>query len=144
MKNFVAEFQDVFTLYLKLAEELTKIMNVDDSKDPQALVRAILENRDCLDRITQMNTRVLQLSDAWQKCRAHLDPESRDKARNLAEAAKAQAMRLQELCSVKTQKLQTTRDKLETNLAETGKGSRYLKSMNPTKSNYPKFIDSLY
>jgi hypothetical protein len=144
MKNFIAEFQDVFTLYLKLGEELTKIINVDDSKDPQALVRAILENRDCLDRIAQMNTRVLHLSDAWQKCRTHLDPESRDKAQNLAEAAKAQAMRLQELCSVKTQKLQTVRDKLGTNLEEIGKGSQYLKSMKPTKSNYPKFIDSLY
>jgi hypothetical protein len=144
MKNLVAEFQDVFTLYLQLGEELTRIMNIDDSKDPQALIKAILQNRNCLDRITQMNARVVHLSESWEKCRTHLDPESRNRARNLAEAAKAQAVRLQELCSIQAQKLQTIRDKLGKNLAEIGKGSRYLKSMKPSKSNYPKFIDSMY
>ena len=144
MKNLVSEFQDVFALYLKLGEDLTKVMSVDESKDPSAFVKAILRNRNSLERIAQMNSRVMQLSDAWEKCREQMDPINREKARALVEAAKSQAKRLQELCSIHAQKLQVVRDRAGRNLAELGKCSRYLKSMRPPKSNYPKFIDSLY
>lgn len=144
MKNLVSEFQDVFNLYCRLGEELTRIMDIDDSKDSQVLVKAILENHDCLDRITQMNSRVMQLSETWGNCRAHFDPESRNKICNLAEASKAQAVRLQALCNIQAQKLQMLRDTLRKDLAELGKATQYLKSVKPTKGNYPKFIDSLY
>jgi hypothetical protein len=144
MNNFASEFQDVFQLYLKLGEELEKLMDVKDSKDSQALVRFILQNRDCLVRVEQMNSRVRQLSDDWRKCRDKLDPKSRNEARNLAEAARAQAVRLKNLCTIQAQKLETARDKLGKGLAEIGKGTRFLKSIKPIKNNYPKFIDSLY
>jgi hypothetical protein len=144
MNNLADEFRDVFNLYIKLGEELTGIMDVDDSKDAQVLIKSILQNRDCLERITQMNSRVMQLSDNWAKCRNHLDPESRSEACDLAAAAKAQAVRLQELCRVQTEKLQRVRDDLGKNLAEIGKGSQFLKSIKPVKNNYPKFVDSLY
>jgi hypothetical protein len=144
MKNLVSEFQDVFTLYLKLGEDLTKIMSIDDSMDPNAFVKAVLQNRNSLERISQMNSRVMQLSEAWGKCRETMPPETREMVHSLVEAAKTQAKRLQELCGIHARKLQVVRDKLGDNLAELGKGARYLKSMKPSKNNYPKFIDSLY
>jgi archaellum component FlaC len=139
-----AEFRDVFTLYIKLGEELTKIMDVGNSEDPQVLADAILKNRECLDRIEQMNSRVLRLSSDWQQHRNNLDQESEKEVRDLSDATRAQVRRLQELCSMHVQKLQNTRDKLQKDLAEIGKGAQYLKSTTPTKNNYPKFIDSLY
>ncbi len=144
MNALAAGFQDVFRVYLKLSEELTKIINAGDSNDPQALAKSILQNRDCLARIEQMNSSVFQLSDEWQKCRGSIDAKSRNEIRKLAEAAKAQAVRMKELCSIHVQKLQIARDKLEKDLVELGKGARYLESIKPAKNNYPKFIDSLY
>jgi hypothetical protein len=144
MKNIVSEFQEVLALYLKLGEDLTKIMSIDDSKDPGAFIKAILQNRNSLEQIAQMNSRVLQLSTAWKKCSIHLDPQVREKVRSLAEASRVQAEHLQELCSLHAKKLQTVRDKLGENLAELGKGTRYLNSIKPPKNNYPKFIDSRY
>ncbi len=144
MIALAAEFRDVFQLYLKLGEEFTNIMNAGDSKDPQALAKSILQNCDWLARIEHMNSRMLQLSGEWRKCRGSLDAKSRDELGDLAEAARAQAVRLKELCGIQIQKLQIARDKLEKDLAELDKGARYLKSVKPAKNNYPKFIDSLY
>jgi len=139
-----AEFHDVFKLYIRLGEELTKIMNVGNSEDPQVLSRTILKNRECLERIEQMNSRVLQLSNDWKQHRDELDPDSEKNIHTIAEAARAQVVRLQELCGKHMQKLNTARDNLEKDLAEVGKGAQYLKSTTPPKNNYPKFIDSLY
>ena len=144
MKDLITEFQDVFTLYLKLGEELTKVLSINDTKDPRILVQSILQNRNCLDRIAQMNSRVMHLSDAWKKCRADLDPDSRKKIGDLAEAARTQAARLQELCGDQANKLQMACDELGEKLGEIGKGARYLDSMKPPKHNYPKFIDSMH
>lgn len=139
-----AEFRDVFNLYIKLGEELAKITDVGNSEDPQALAEAILKNRECLNRIQQMNSRILQLSSDWQQHRKSLDQESEREIRALTDATRAQVKQLQELCSIHVQKLQNTRDKLQQDLAEIGKGAQYLKSTTPAKNNYPKFIDSLY
>jgi hypothetical protein len=144
MTIFISEFQDVFQGYLTLADDLTKIMDVDDSQDPHILVQSILQNCDCLNRIDQMNLRVLKLTDDWEKHCADSDQCSREEASKLIEAAKAQAVRLQILCTIKSQKLQSLRDVLGKNLEELGKGAQYLKSLKPAKNNYPKFIDSRY
>jgi len=144
MNTITADFQDVFSLYLRLGEDLTRILDVDDSKGSQALVESILENRECLARIEQMNARVLQLSESWEKCRIDLDPESQNKIRDLAQASRNQALRLKELCARHAQKIQETRDLLGGKLEELGKGARYLQSVKPVKNNYPKFVDSIY
>jgi hypothetical protein len=144
MNALACDFQDVFQLYLRLGQDLTRILNEDNSADPQALVQSILGNRDCLVRIEQMNSRVLELSDNWEKCRDNLDPSSINEIRDLAQAAKAQAIRLKELCGIHTQKLQITRDELCSRMAELNKADQHLKSLKPIKTNYPKFIDSQY
>jgi hypothetical protein len=143
MTIFISEFQDVFQGYLALADDLTKIMDVDDSQDPNILVQSTLQNGDCLNQIVQMNSRVLKLTDDWEKHCAN-SPHSREEVSKLMEAAKAQAVRLQTLCTIKSQKLQSLRDALGKNLEELGKGAQYLKILKPAKNNYPKFIDSRY
>jgi hypothetical protein len=144
MSAIVTEYKEVFQLYLRLGRELTKIMDIDDTKNPQVFVESILANRDYMTRIEQLNARVLQLSEDWEKYRSSIDPEMEEQIRELATAAKAQAVQLKELCSIHAQRLQIIRDKLEKDLAEIGKGAEYLKSVKPIKNNYPKFIDSLY
>ncbi len=144
MSSLITEFQEVFQLYLRLGEKLAKILNIGDSQNPQALAESILQNRDCLVRIEQMNLQILQLSSDWEKCRETLDSESRGEICKLAEAAKSQAIRLKELCNIHSEKLKIARDKLGKDLSEIGKGVQYLKTIKPVKNNYPKFVDSLY
>ena len=144
MNTLTADFQDVFSLYLRLGEELTRVLDVEDSKDPQALVESVLENQDCLARIEQMNARILQLSESWGKCRDQLDPDSQIKIRDLAQASRAQALRLKDLCAKHAQKIQATRDQWGRKLDELARGARYLQSVKPVKNNYPKFVDSVY
>jgi hypothetical protein len=144
MNALAAEYQDVFKLYLRLSQDLAGIMDENNSQNPQQLIESILRNCDSLTRIEQMNSRIMQLSDACDKCRADLDLKSQEEIRNLAQAAKAQAIRLKELCGIHAQKIQATRDRLDKRMVEIGKGSQFLKSIKPIKNNYPKFIDSLY
>jgi hypothetical protein len=144
MNALAAEYQEVFQLYLKLGRELAKILEVDYAKHPNAYVESILENREHLTRIEQMNAQVMRLSEDWEKHRMDMDPEGQNGVREIAGAAKEQAVRLKELCSIHAQRLQTVRDKLGKELAEIGKGAEYLKSVKPIRNNYPKFIDSLY
>jgi hypothetical protein len=144
MTNLASEFRDVCNLYARLGEELASITATDDALGSQALIQSILDNRDCLDRIAQMQSRIMQLSEDWKKVRPYLDSELRDETQDLAAAARAQVLRLQELCATQIQKLEQTRDSLGRNLSELGKGTQFLKSIKPANSNYPKFIDSLY
>jgi hypothetical protein len=143
MNALAAEYQDVFKLYFRLSQELARILDENDTK-PHAHVESILQNRDSLAQIEQLNSRVLQLSDACKKCNADLDPKSQQEIQNMAQTAKAQAIRLKELCSIHAQKIQAAQDKLSGRLAEIRKGAQCLQSMNPIKYNYPKFIDSVY
>jgi hypothetical protein len=144
MTTYIAEFQEVFHGYLRLADDLAKIMDVDDPQNPQILVQSILKNCSCLNRIVQMNTRVIRLSEEWEKQSNQSDPQSRNEVSKLIEAAKAQAVRLQTLCSISSEKLENLRDDLGKSLEELGKGAQYLKSIKPVKNNYPKFIDNNY
>ena len=144
MKNFAAEFRDIFSLYVKLGEELSKILNTGEANDSQTMVRSLLKNNDRLMQISQMNSRIAKLSDDWMECRLHLAPAEREEADKMAAAAKDQALRLQELCRTHIQKLQDVHNKLKNNLQELGKGARYARGLKLTQSNYPKFIDSSY
>jgi hypothetical protein len=138
------EFRDLIALYQSLGEELARIVRADDPGDPQALVQTILLNRECFERISQMGARVAQLSDRWKKSRADLESGTRDETSKLVEAAKCHAARMHAMCTIHAEKLKITRARLENCLAETGKGSQYLKSLKPAKNNYPKFIDSMH
>ena len=109
MNALAIEYQDVFQLYLKLGKELSKIMDMDDINNPQVFVESILANHDCMIRIEQVNSRILRLFEDWEACRTSIDPEMQDEVRELARAAKAQAVQLRELCSICAQRLQAVR-----------------------------------
>ena len=144
MTNIASEFRAVSYIYLHLEQELERLINTTVPEEPTALVEATLTSRDCLDRIEQMHSRVLELSAKWKKCRASLEPETREDISRLAETLRALSIRLSELCGIQTGRLQTIREKLGKDLAQLEKGAQYLRSVKPEKSNYPKFIDSLY
>jgi hypothetical protein len=139
-----SEFLDLIALYRNLEEELAQVVQADDARDPQVLVQSILLNRECFERINRMGAQVAQLSDRWKKNRPDLDSATRDETCQLIEAAKSHAARMHEMCTIHSEKLKIIRAQLEDNLAVTGKGSQYLKSLKPAKNNYPKFIDSMH
>lgn len=144
MHTLAAEFQDVLRLYVKLAEDLAGIVDVDEAKDPQALVKSILNNRECLTQIQAVNARILRLYGIWEKGQGSYDPATCEEIRGYAQAAKAHALRLQDMCGIQAQRVQLRRDQLAKQIQEIGNGARYLKMLNPVQTNYPKFIDSAY
>ncbi len=144
MHDIKSQFLDLIALYQELENDVSRIMRIDDSGDPQALVQSVLQNENCLARIAQMSSRVDQVSDGWKKCRVHLDGKTREETQQLANAARSQAARLQELFGFHAERICALRSRLEKDLAEIGKGAQYLKVLKPAKNNYPKFIDSLH
>ena len=109
MNALAIEYQDVFQLYLRLGKELAKIMDTESISNSQDFVESILANHDCLIRIEQVNSRILQLFEDWETCRTGIDPQMQDKLRQLAQAAKAQAVQLRKLCGIYAQRLQQAR-----------------------------------
>ena len=107
MNALAIEYQDVFQLYLRLGKELAKIMDIDDIGNPQGFVESIFTDHECMIRIEQVNSRILQLFEDWEACRTNIDPEIQDEVRELARAAKAQAVQLRRLCNIYAQRLQT-------------------------------------
>ena len=109
MNALAIEYQDVFQLYLRMGMELAKIVDIDDTTNPQALVESILPNHDCLIRIELVNSRILRLFEDWEACRTSIDPEMQDEVLEIARAARAQAVQLRKLCSICAQRLQAER-----------------------------------
>jgi hypothetical protein len=144
MTDFAAEFHAVSQLYQQLREELSEALRVNDGADSPSIAGLILEHRSSLAKIEEMSSRVSLLSDLWKKCRPNLDSKSRSQIDAIAKTACDQAIQLQQLFILQTQKLQAAQEKLGKRLAEIGKGTRYLQSVKPVKNNYPKFIDSMY
>jgi len=143
MKDLKSELLDLIALYRILEEEVSRIVQIDDSKDPQATVRAIVQNASCFARIAEMSARVERVSDGWKECRLHLDEKARAETQQLADATRDQALRLRELVSLQAEKIRLAHNRLGKSLTEIGKGAQYLKVLKPPKNNYPKFIDSM-
>ncbi len=144
MRDIVSRLKDVYLLYASLGEELARVLDVDGSKDCRALIESILQHRDCLARLKELNSSVLSLSSELAQARSKMNAESKDEIQPLAEAVRSQVIRLNELCGIHAERLKIARDKLERDLAELGRGARYLQSVKPPRNNYPKFIDSSY
>jgi hypothetical protein len=119
-------------------------MNSPESVDIQALSDVILDNRDRFAQIQQMNACVHQTSQDWQISRNRLDPGLQSEVEALLATSRAQATRMRQMCIIHAQRLQAARDRLEKEMVELNKGREFLESLKPVRSNYPKFIDSVY
>jgi hypothetical protein len=142
MKNFAAEFRALSAFYTKLAEDINKTLITEDSQNSNAIVKAALQHRELLEQIPRMEARIAELANDWVHSRIKLDPAARTEADAMAADAQSQALRLHQLCSIHTQKLQAIHDEIRHDLAELAKGSRFAKVLKPVQHNYPKFIDS--
>lgn len=142
MENFETAFKAISQEYREVANMLVRLAGMDDSQS-SGLAKSILDNRDYFDRIDRMHSRVIQLSSRWKKDREKTVDMRWDEIDRLAEDVLKQAVRLNQLCDTTANKLQSAREKLGAELAELGKGARFLKSASPSKNNYPKFIDSM-
>ena len=142
MNKLADEFEDVLQSYVKIASEFSRIVQVDDSEDPQVLIQSILDNRDLLTEIQQINKRMVSLYSIWEQSQHDLSESDSKKIRNIIETVREQAHQLEKICGLKAQRVETQRSRLAQELQNIGKSSRYLKMIKPTQQNFPKFIDS--
>ena len=142
MNELADEFENVFQSYARIASEFSRIVQVDDSEDSQALIQSILDNRNCLTEIQLINKRMVSLYSIWEQSRYELGESDSEKIRNIIEAVRKQAQQLEKICDLKAQQVETQRNRLAQELQNIGKGSRYLKMIKPIQQNFPKFIDS--
>ena len=143
MNKLAEEFQDVLDLYAKLTVDLKRIADAGTfEEDLQPLVQSILDNRDCLDEIQQLNKRLTQLYGDWKDREAAFSPSEGDEIRGVVDGVREQVRQLGKLCDAETEKIETWRKQLSGELANVGKGFRYLETIKPIKENFPKFIDS--
>ena len=143
MSEFAGEFRDILDTYIKLTADLARIADVGRSEeDSQALVQAILDNSGCLTEIQTLNKRLIYLYGVWKDREADSGLPIGDEIRGVVGDVRAQMRQIENLCTVKASKVEARRKQLTRELANVGKGSRYLKMINPIKENHPKFIDS--
>jgi hypothetical protein len=141
MKSFVSELQYLSELYSRLHTEFSA-QPLEACTDISMLSEAILHNRELLTRVEQMNSRLTQLAGEWASFWERLAPESRSAVKKLAAAANDQAVQLSAVCERRIRQLETGRNGLQKTLDGARTGSRYLASIKPAKTNYPKFLDS--
>ncbi len=143
MKVFLSELQYLSELCDRLLRELSLPADRSTNIDATALTEAILRNRELFNRLEQMDGRISQLSKDWQSFREHLSPQSRTETQHLAEAVGRQADELARLMEKHKSELEEGRRRLKKALSDVRQGARYLASVKPVKTNYPKFVDSL-
>lgn len=143
MKLFVSELQYLCELYQRFKTEILDSGNRIQKEGASALADSILKNGELLARIEQMTARTAQLAQEWEKFRVILDPRSKAEIQALAASVKIQAAQLEQLCNGLTRQLEAARSSLKQELAEIRKGTRYLNSVKPPSTNYPKFVDSV-
>ena len=145
MNKLAEEFREVLSLYVKLTTDLTNVSssgsgNSDD--DSQEFIQSILENRNCLTEIQQLNERLTLLYGKWKDTEANYTSSECNEIQGVVDDVGAQMRQLEKLCGLGTQKIEERRKQLTEELANLDKGSRYLKMINPIQENHPKFIDS--
>ncbi len=143
MIPFISELQLLSGLYHRLKSEILDpaCQTVEKGALPQP--ELLLDKRELLLRIEQMTARAAELADEWERFRAALDPGSRADIRALAADVRNQGEELSQLCRELSAGLEAKRAALERELAQIRTGARYLSSVRPPSTNYPKFVDSL-
>lgn len=143
MKLFMSELQYVSELYNRLCTEISLQGENGGAANTAALAAVVLRNRELFSRVERMNGRLAQLAKDWDAFRGHLDPQARESIKSLASSVRKQGAQLVLLLQRRTRELEDGRRNLEKALKEIRQGVRYLACVKPTKTNYPKFVDSL-
>jgi uncharacterized protein (UPF0335 family) len=142
MQPIIVDLRKLAQFYSGLQKDLSNVLTEVDSDNEWSLTESILENRSCISQIERMNAHILQLSDNLKNSYKDMNAESRAEAETLAAEARSHAIRIRELCSRTSVKIEKTKAVIRKKLEGIGNGKKYLKSMDPVKNNYPKFIDS--
>jgi hypothetical protein len=143
MSKYTAEFRALTAIYHQ-AESRLNSTAISDAFETGIFADSILRQCDCLANIERMNEKVDQLCDSWKRVESQMDLQSRNETRTAMAEAKAEALRLKQVCESHRMKLEAARERLGAELGILGKRTQHLKSIQPIKNNYPKFIDSLY
>lgn len=133
MKPFESELQCLSELYDRLDVEFAS---------PGAAVDSILRNRELFSQIQLMNSRLLMLAEEWRSQSPGLEAGERERTQKLAQKLLQKALRLAHLGAGRAAEIESHRAKLGKELGEIAKGNKFLESVKPLKTNYPKFIDS--
>jgi hypothetical protein len=141
MRTLILEFRALAKKYRE-AEIRMNSIDAGDNPNAGAFADSILRQRDCLSDVERMNTKISQLCDFWKRIEAQVDPQSREEIRSAIAEAKVGALRLMRVCENHAKNLECMREKMGAELGILGKRSQHLKSIQPVKNNYPKFIDS--
>ncbi len=137
-----SELEELSKLYDGLKDALSGFGKDNKPASTLAKVHSIIRNEVLFVRLEQMNARLGQLAKDWEKLCPQLDAASRKKTQQLAAKVREQAANLRVLNEARTHEIEAHRAKLERELAIVTRGSKYLESVKPLKSNFPKFIDS--
>jgi hypothetical protein len=144
MNDPQSELQNLIDFYRDATETIANAACPVDAEDLGALAKSILQQRNCLARIDQMDAQVSQLINAWKAVEFSSDDKVRNDMTRAIATAKAEAVRLNNQCGDCVKKLEAAQERLREGMEKIGKHHRYLNTMKPVKNNYPKFIDSLY
>jgi chromosome segregation ATPase len=142
MKIFISELTYLTELYDRLDHEYLHLNAGVEPGKALSQHSIALPNAELLSRIEQMNGRLQQLAEEWEKFRDQIDPAARETIRSLAASARSTAGLLAERCRLRSEDLETGREHLQKEMESLQKGARYLQTMTYFKGNYPKFIDS--
>jgi HAMP domain-containing protein len=141
MKVFTSELQYLSELYQRLSSELKAAAG--NHADSGRIAGTVLDNRELVSRIEQLNARVAQLADEWETVRGRVDAPVRAEVEALAAAVRKQATELSQVCAESARRLEKGLQAIARELGDLRRGSRYLESVKPAKTNYPKFVDSV-
>jgi len=143
MKLFFSELEYLSELYGRLETEIAAGGRCASEQDAAQLAETVLRNRDLLHRIEEMNSRVAQLVEEWLAFKLSIGEEQRSEIQHLAHAVARKGWALHARCTEALDALSVRAKRLQEELAEVGRGSRFLDSVRPIRTNYPKFVDSV-
>ena len=142
MESLIIELRKLAQFYFDLQKELSDALNEAANDTERSLSESILQIRFHISQVERMNAHILQLSDDLKKFRNMADPEIRARVDVLTSEVKAQGILVRDLCIRSSEMIEKSKAEMRRELESIAAGKRYLKSVNPVKTNYPKFIDS--
>ena len=143
MKLFFSELEYLSELYGRLETEIGSGRHQSSFDNAEDLAETVLRSRDLLRRIEQMNSRVTQLVEEWQTYKLSIGEEQKEEIQALARTVSGKGWALHSVCNTALASLNARMKLLQDQLSEVGRGTRFLESVRPVRSNFPKFVDSV-